>query len=84
MEIWPLWRCLPQHSYSVSNGDVAERETLPGLRVYGMVQQEVMARERPASELRDEMKYIKEVSASWEKEKGHEHVRSHDGQNSVQ
>lgn len=47
----------------MSNGDVAERETLPGLRVYGMVQQEVMAREQPASDMRDEMRYIREVSA---------------------
>lgn len=63
MEIWPLSRCPPQHSYSVNNGDVAERETLPGLRVYGVVQQEVMARELPANKLKDDMRYIREVSA---------------------
>ncbi|XP_058237927.1 myocardial zonula adherens protein isoform X2 [Hemibagrus wyckioides] len=56
-----------KHSYSVSNGDVAERETLPGLRVFGVVQQEVMARELPTSELRDDMRYIREVRDSLEK-----------------
>ncbi|XP_046696547.1 myocardial zonula adherens protein isoform X2 [Silurus meridionalis] len=56
-----------KHSYSVSNGDVAERETLPGLRVYGVVHQEVMAHERPASDFRDEMRYIREVRDSLEK-----------------
>ncbi|XP_060767416.1 myocardial zonula adherens protein isoform X2 [Neoarius graeffei] len=54
-------------SYTVSNGDVVERETLPGLRVYGVVKQDVMAREQPASELRDEMKYIREMRDSLEK-----------------
>ncbi|XP_026793392.1 myocardial zonula adherens protein isoform X2 [Pangasianodon hypophthalmus] len=56
-----------KHSYSVSNGDVAERETLPGLRVYGVVPQEAMAREQPVNELRDEMRYIREVRDSLEK-----------------
>ncbi|KAF4091074.1 hypothetical protein AMELA_G00033040 [Ameiurus melas] len=56
-----------KHSYSVSNGGVAERETLPGLRVYGVVQQEVMAREQPANDLRVEMRYIREVRDSLEK-----------------
>ncbi|KAK3510138.1 hypothetical protein QTP70_026732 [Hemibagrus guttatus] len=56
-----------KHSYSVSNGDVDVRETLPGLRVFGVVQQEVMARELPASELRDNMRYIREVRDSLEK-----------------
>ncbi|XP_053472956.1 myocardial zonula adherens protein isoform X1 [Ictalurus furcatus] len=56
-----------KHSYSVSNGGVAERGTLPGLRVYGVVKQEVMAREQPANDLRDEMRYIREVRDSLEK-----------------
>ncbi|MCI4393163.1 hypothetical protein PGIGA_G00154310 [Pangasianodon gigas] len=56
-----------KHSYSVSNGDVAERETLPGLWVYGVVPQEAMAREQPVNELRDEMRYIREVRDSLEK-----------------
>ncbi|XP_062846002.1 myocardial zonula adherens protein isoform X2 [Trichomycterus rosablanca] len=63
-----------KHSCSVSNGGVAERETLPGLRVYGVVQhsgdqqqQEVMAREWPGNHLKEEMRYIKEVRDSLEK-----------------
>ncbi|XP_026992917.1 myocardial zonula adherens protein isoform X1 [Tachysurus fulvidraco] len=56
-----------KQSYSVSNGDVTERETLPGLRVFGVVQQEAMAGELPASELRDDMRYIREVRDSLEK-----------------
>lgn len=61
----------------MSNGGVAERETLPGLRVYGVVKQEVMAREQPANDLRDEMRYIREVSADRDSERGHKHVKSH-------
>lgn len=59
----------------MSNGGVAERETLPGLRVYGVVKQEVMAREQPANDLRDEMRYIREVSADRDSERGHKHGR---------
>ncbi|TSK20039.1 Myocardial zonula adherens protein [Bagarius yarrelli] len=53
--------------YSVSNGDVAEQETLPGVRVYGGVLQEVMAHELPTSELRHDMRYLREVRESLEK-----------------
>lgn len=85
MEIWPLWRCFPQCSYTVSNGgDVVEQETLPGLRVYGVVKQDVMAREQPASELRDEMKYIREVSADRDRKRWHKHARSHDREKKIQ
>ncbi|KAM9493993.1 myocardial zonula adherens protein isoform 1-T1 [Clarias gariepinus] len=56
-----------KHSYSLNNGDVAERETLPGLRVYGAVQQEAMSRDRSSSDLADEMRYIREVRDSLEK-----------------
>lgn len=53
----------------VSNGIIKEQHAQHGPRVYGVVQstgsdhqQEVMAREWSVNHLRDEMRYIREVS----------------------
>lgn len=62
--------CGPVPQQPVTNGISREQLAQRGPRVYGVVhstgsdhQPEVMARDWSASHLRDEMKYIREVSA---------------------